>query len=213
MSAGNHLLAVWMGVPEEHEAELNRWYDEEHIADRMVNPGFLALRRYVSIKGEPKYVALYDLEDARTLYSEPYQKARANPTPWAQKVMASLSANIRNEYEPLTSLGEAPADGAPYALLVRVDVDPAHEAGFNAWYDEEHLPALAAVPGVLAARRYRLTAGPGPKYLAVYELATEAVPESDAWRKAGDTPRTAKLRPYVQNVSTNLGRLIKSVRA
>ena len=28
------------------------------------------------------------------------------------------------------------------------------EADFNKWYDEEHLPALAAVPGVLAARRY-----------------------------------------------------------
>jgi hypothetical protein len=126
--------------------------------------------------------------------------------------MASLSANIRNEYEPLTSLGESPAGGAPYALVVRVEADPAHEAGFNAWYDEEHLPALAAVPGVLAAKRFRLTAGPGPKYLAVYELATEDVPESDAWRKAGDTPWTAKLRPYFQNVSTNLGRLIKSVR-
>jgi hypothetical protein len=33
---------------------------------------------------------------------------------------------------------------------------------FNVWYDTEHIPALARVPGVLCARRFK-SAGSGPK--------------------------------------------------
>jgi hypothetical protein len=38
---------------------------------------------------------------------------------------------------------------------------------------DEHIPALARVPGVLCARRYRTSAG-NPKYLALYHLASES---------------------------------------
>ena len=46
----------------------------------------------------------------------------------------------------------APA-GAGGLLLVAMTPGAAKDAAFNAWYDNEHLPALAAVPGVLSARR------------------------------------------------------------
>jgi len=39
-------------------------------------------------------------------------------------------------------------------LAVWTDI-PAHlEADFNRWYDEEHLPERAGIPGFLHARRY-----------------------------------------------------------
>ncbi len=41
---------------------------------------------------------------------------------------------------------------ASYLYVVRMDVDPAQE--FNRIYDEEHVPALLKVPGVLGAARY-----------------------------------------------------------
>jgi hypothetical protein len=62
-------------------------------------------------------------------------------------------------------------------LVVRTDVAPEHEAAFNEWYDEVHLPEIVGVPGVRSGRRYRIVEGddvfPGkgvPAYLAVYEL-------------------------------------------
>ena len=39
-------------------------------------------------------------------------------------------------------------------LVVTVEVDPEVEADWNRWYDEVHLPAALACPGVLCGRRY-----------------------------------------------------------
>ena len=61
--AATGLLAVWMDMAADKEEDFNRWYNEEHLADRMAFPGFLRVRRYVSLNGGPKYVALYDLAD------------------------------------------------------------------------------------------------------------------------------------------------------
>lgn len=56
--------------------------------------------------------------------------------------------------------------------IVRVDIDPDHEAAFNAWYEETHFPQLLACPGWLSARRF-VAMGDGPKYAAMYEVAGE----------------------------------------
>ena len=48
--------------------------------------------------------------------------------------------------------GEAP-DNAAGMMMYAMNVDPTAEAEYNAWYNEEHVPALAAVPGCLSARR------------------------------------------------------------
>ena len=38
-------------------------------------------------------------------------------------------------------------------LIVRTDVAPEMEEEFNRWYNEEHIPLLLRVPGVLWAKR------------------------------------------------------------
>lgn len=42
-------------------------------------------------------------------------------------------------------------------LIVTAEVDPEVEADWNRWYDEVHLPAALACPGVLRGRRYVTT--------------------------------------------------------
>ena len=72
--------------------------------------------------------------------------------------------------------------GQPCLHIVRVDIDPAHEDAFNAWYETVHFPALLRCPGWLSARRYVSLEG-GPKYVAVYEIAGDWVygtPEFEA---------------------------------
>jgi hypothetical protein len=34
---GTGLLMVWTDVPAEHEAEFNRWYNEEHMMEGIVS--------------------------------------------------------------------------------------------------------------------------------------------------------------------------------
>jgi hypothetical protein len=207
------LLAVWMDIPAEHEDDFNRWYNEEHLIDRMECPGFLRVRRFVSVNGRPKYVALYDLADG-AMTSEPYLKARANPTPWTKLVGSRLNTNIRNEYELVKSIGESPSTPAPYLLLVCLETDDEHDAELNDWYDNEHLAALQSVPGCHTARRYRGTdvAAGFPKNLAIYELDSPEVRTSDAWHKAADTEWTLRMRPhFLPNRRDTMGQLIKVI--
>ena len=211
--AANGLLAVWMDMPAEKEEDFNRWYNEEHLTDRMAFPGFLRVRRYVSVSGGPKYVALYDLAEG-AMTSEPYMQARKNPTDWTKRVMAGLTANIRNEYRLVKSIGESPSTPAPYLLMVCLETDEAHDAELQEWYDNEHLAALQSVPGCHTAKRYRGTdvASGFPKNLAIYELDAPEVRTSDAWHKAADTEWTLRMRThFLANRTNTMGQLIKVI--
>jgi hypothetical protein len=212
MSEPGAMLGVWMEVPAEVEDDFNRWYNEEHLPDRLALPGFLGARRYVSLEGTPKYFAAYDLGGLEALASDSYQKARANPTSWTSSITGSLTANIRNEYELMTTIGRPPVEGAPFALLVRLETDDEHDAELNEWYEQEHLAALAGVPGVLSARRYRCVSG-SPRYLMIYEAENREVIRNDAWNKAATTEWTLRMRPHFRNRADNIVRLIRSVRA
>jgi hypothetical protein len=207
---GKGLLAVWTDIPAHLEEDFNRWYDEEHLAERAGIPGFLNARRYVALQGTPKYFALYDTVDAQVLRSDTYLQVVNHATPWTQRVRPHFQNFVRNEYELILTLGTSPEKAAPFVLLVRLGIPPEHEAEFNDWYNTDHLPALTSVPGVFGARRYRTTAG-SPTYLAVYELAHADVRQSDAWRKAADSPWTLRMRRHFHSLGANLGQLIKAI--
>jgi hypothetical protein len=68
-------------------------------------------------------------------------------------------------------------------LLVLMQPPENIEEEFNAWYDSEHVPERLAVPGVLTAIRFSSVSAATPKYLAMYDLESESVLESDAYRR------------------------------
>lgn len=91
---------------------------------------------------------------------------------------------------------------AKYLYVVRMDVDPAKETEFNQVYDQEHVPALRQVPGVLGASRYKTSTSGQPRYIAIYELASADVPRSQAFRDAGESGTWPhQIRPYTTNRS------------
>ena len=54
------------------------------------------------------------------------------------------------------------------------------------------------MPGVLCARRYR-GAGATQRYAAIYHFANPDVPNSAAWKTAGGTPWTERMRPHFRD--------------
>src|SRR5713226_5836735 len=76
---GTGLLMVWTDVPADKEQDFNRWYNEEHLAERLAIPGFLSAARYEAVKGHPKHLAYYELESPAVLESEAYKQVSANP--------------------------------------------------------------------------------------------------------------------------------------
>lgn len=75
-------------------------------------------------------------------------------------------------------------------------IDPKHEEEFNAWYNTEHLPELLALPGFLDAARYVAAKG-GPKYLAVYEIASVDAVQTPEFKSRPRTPWGRRVSPTV----------------
>jgi hypothetical protein len=103
---------------------------------------------------------------------------------------------------------------APYLFSAAMSVRPDKEALFNEVYDKEHVPALLAVPGVIAVARFKSEAvtmmiggelktiviESEPAYNALYEIESPSVLVSDAWAKAVEKGRWAEhVRPYTTN--------------
>ena len=69
-------------------------------------------------------------------------------------------------------------------LFVWTDVDSNYDADFNRWYDREHMEERISIPGFVWGRRLRLTAGAGPRYLALYRAKDIGVFTSEAYQQA-----------------------------
>jgi hypothetical protein len=194
------LLIAAMDFSPVAEDEFHDWYDTEHIPERLAVPGFLNAERWIGISNPQLSVALYDLDEVGVLHSEPYRKVGgANGSPWTKRITGRVKHLLRLEGEQIKPGDRlAPVGDAAAILLISMNVAPEHEAEFNAWYNEEHLDALAGVPGVLSARRYR-GSGAVQRYAAVYHFAREGVTESAAWKSAANTPWTEKMRPHFRD--------------
>ena len=94
--AGKGMLLTSMDIDEAHEAEFNRWYDREHLEERVAIPGFIEARRYVAEEGSPKYLFLYSTETIEVLDSAAYKTRLANPTEWSRTTMARFKNMIRS---------------------------------------------------------------------------------------------------------------------
>jgi hypothetical protein len=58
--AGKGMLLTSMDIdPADDEEDFNRWYDREHLEERVAIDGFLEARRYLAHAGSPKYLCLY----------------------------------------------------------------------------------------------------------------------------------------------------------
>jgi hypothetical protein len=94
---GKGLLLVQMEVAPEDVAELDSWYWEEHIPERLACPGFLSARRYQVADGSPKFVALYELENIGALETPEYRHVIENSTP-RTKAVGRMATITRVEY-------------------------------------------------------------------------------------------------------------------
>jgi hypothetical protein len=93
--AGKGMLLTSMDIDPSDEAEFNRWYDREHLEERVAIEGFLEARRYVAHKGNPKYLSLYSTETFEILDSPAYRTALANQTDRSKANIAHFKNMIR----------------------------------------------------------------------------------------------------------------------
>lgn len=191
----NALLLVLCEIDAAYEEELNAWYDDEHMAERLSIPGFVSARRWLSCTAPRRYLSTYELTSLEVLRSAGYLAHYGdNQTPWSKRMLGKVRVFRRWTAKRIAGAAE-PGDGAALFLSAR-DCPAPLDAEFNRWYDTEHLPSLTRLPGVLAARRFRASVG-APPYLALYDLAEPDLPTTPAWAASVETPWARRLLPQL----------------
>lgn len=104
-------------------AEIEKWYDEEHVAMLQKVPGWLRTRRFARSaqdgQKEVDYLALHEYSPENGLEGKEFQEA-VN-TPWALKIMEhTVREKKRRVYKLHYTFGAAPRDLAP----LKEDVKP-----------------------------------------------------------------------------------------
>lgn len=76
MALAKHLLVVSVTVDPSVETEWNDWYNNVHLPEIGVCPGFLSSTRYVSETPQRNYLTVYEIEGPSALESVEFQQRR-----------------------------------------------------------------------------------------------------------------------------------------
>lgn len=110
-----------------------------------------------------------------------------------------------------------------YLFIASMDIPADKENLFNEVYDEEHVPLLNNVPGVVSVARFKtqelvlaiggelrtIVVEDEPRYSAIYEVESADVITSDAWAEASEQGRwPGEVRPHTKNRRHTLKKLI-----
>ncbi len=114
--AGKGMLLTSMDIDPSDEAEFNRWYDREHLEERVAIDGFLEARRYIAHNAKPKYLCLYSTATSEVLDSAAYRAKLANPTDWSKKTMARFKNRAAVQRSASSACGLKPAAKTHCAL-------------------------------------------------------------------------------------------------
>ena len=82
------VLTVRLNIPVEKEQDFNEWYNIDHVPALVGVPGVSCARRYVAVEGDPKYLAVYEMNDARIPKSPEWDKARNSE--WTLRIRPHL---------------------------------------------------------------------------------------------------------------------------
>jgi len=201
------------------ESEFNDWYDQQRSAALKRIPGVLTAERWLNAEelssmpglggsaSNKVAVAVYDLESLDVLQSPAYLSAAGGSSSSNQTMKEKIQTICHFEAEqtlPGRQSGPVEATGL---MMFAMNVLPDVEQEFNAWFDDEHIPHLAAVPGVLAARRFKMAAGTH-RYLVLYHLTSPEVQATQQWKQGGASPWTDRMKPHFLAPERNPLRLV-----
>lgn len=89
------MLITAMDIDPGDEQDFNRWYDKEHLAERVAITGFLEARRLVAVSASPKYLNFYSTEAIETFTGPAYRKALQSQTAWSLRNLERFRNPLR----------------------------------------------------------------------------------------------------------------------
>ena len=87
------ILALWNDCKTNKNSLYEKWYQHEHLQDRVSIPGFKLGRRHESSGVTPKYFTYYETSSVDVLFSDAYLYQLDNPSSLTQEVMQGTFIN------------------------------------------------------------------------------------------------------------------------
>jgi hypothetical protein len=115
------------------------------------------------------------------------------------------ATNIRaSRLETVMDLPGASSSEQPiFHYVVETDAEDGWMSEIARWYDTEHMPGLAAVPGCIRATRL-LNHDHGPQSLACYDLVSTQTLGSAPWLAVRNTAWSDIARPHFTNTKRTM---------
>jgi len=103
-------------------------------------------------------------------------------------------------------------DTAPYCMMITFEIAPEDEAEFNDIYDNDHIPTIMKLPGVVEVLRF-CNAEPNEHgflvYSAIYFMTEQNLHETPEWKKLSDMGRWMPvIRPKVKSRARRKGPVV-----
>jgi hypothetical protein len=133
------ILAIFNDCRAGREAELEAWFQGEHLLERLSIPGFLFGRRHKAISGSNGYFNFYLVETPEVLTSKPYLGRLDRPTPMTHTIMSEVFINMnrtvcrrttrrgsfRGAFAVTARFNRKPDEAVLSAVLEELGADPA----------------------------------------------------------------------------------------
>jgi hypothetical protein len=115
------------------------------------------------------------------------------------------ATNIRaSRLETVLDLqGASHTESPVFHYVVETDAEEGWMSEIAKWYDTEHMPGLAAVPGCIRATRMR-NHDHGPQSLACYDLVSTQTLGSAPWLTVRNTAWSDIARPHFTNTKRTM---------
>ena len=191
-------LGIWTDMDKEFIPRFREWHSKEHMAMRITTPGWYVGHRYHGLAGAPDFLICYETSEPSDLGGKGYHQSLNEPDANTREALSHYRNSVRTIYRLLKGTGERLPTDSPFFLTLRFDAGNENEALVK-WFEEEHLPKIGKIPGVLRARIYEIdekisnipteerklySAGPGKeRFLAAYELTAAEIPNSKTWEE------------------------------
>src|SRR5918998_1949043 len=135
------ILAIWNDCDPAVLSDYERWYNREHLPERLVVPGFRSGQRYESSGGRgERFFTWYEVDGPEVLSSPAYLARLVDATPWTLRIMPSFRAMSRTVCERVAAAGQLAG-----AHIVTLQLDRRPTAGPGA---ADLLAGLAERDGV-----------------------------------------------------------------
>jgi hypothetical protein len=182
------ILSVFNDIVPEGYEHFERWYNREHLQERVGVPGFRFGRRYELVSGgDRRFFAFYEVDSPGVLTSPAYVQRLESPTPWTRQSMTYFRNMVRTVCDLRAVAGDLVGS---HAVVLRADETMAPAADVGALV--ERMAAEAGVARVqLWTRAQAQTKADtaemkarGPDQLVAGAFVVECVRRADADRIA-----------------------------